>query len=146
MNTFLAEIGALAVTKADNSEVIRFDVLCCAWMVHGYLYSSFRKLKKVNGLNFNMLSAKSIRIINRLVEVLRAYMRLYQAKKKMISLPAGRKTISAAVLALIGDLIEKQAASQTSILVSVEKFNYWLAKLKVRKGTYDVPNLSKFLS
>ena len=77
MDAFLAEIGALAVITDTHQEVIRFDILCSAWLVHGYLYSSFRKLKRVNGLNFNMLSAKSIRIMNRLVAVVSAYTRLY---------------------------------------------------------------------
>ena len=144
MDTFLAEIGALAVIKADESEVIRFDILCSAWLVHGYLYSSFRKLKRVNGLNFNMLSAKSIRIMNRLVAVVSAYTRLYQAKKNMLApLPQDLKTVSAAIMALVGDEVDNQAGE---VLLNVEKFNRWLYRLKVRKGTYDVPNLSKFLS
>ena len=49
--------------------------------MHGYEFSSHRKLRKVSGLNFNMLSAKSIRIMNRMVNVVAAYTRLYQAKK-----------------------------------------------------------------
>lgn len=61
--------------------MIRFDVLSQAWLVHGYEFSSHRKLRKVSGLNFNMLSAKSIRIMNRMVNVVAAYTRLYQAKK-----------------------------------------------------------------
>ena len=81
LSTLLAEIGALARLKASNAEVIRFDVLSQAWLVHGYEFSSHRKLKKVSGLNFNMLSAKSIRIMNRMVNVVAAYTRLYQAKK-----------------------------------------------------------------
>ena len=66
---FLSSIGALANktgwNEADSTKVIRFDILRAAWQVHGYEFSNLKKLKKINGINFNMLSVKSIRIMNR---------------------------------------------------------------------------------
>ena len=141
----MAEIGALAVIKDDESEVIRFDILCSSWLVHGYMYSSYRKLKRVKGLNFNMLSAKSIRIMNRLASIVQNQIRLYQSKKKLSILPEGLKTVTAVIMALLGDKAEHDTQAK-EISVSIEKFNIWLIKLKVRKSSYDVPNLSQFLS
>ena len=63
----MVKIGALAVDKTSNmsNKVIRFDILRAAWQVHGYKYSNLQKMKKIKGINFNMLSIKSIRILNR---------------------------------------------------------------------------------
>ena len=72
MDRFLAEIGALAknssVPEGPDSQVIRFDILRSAWQVHGYQFSNLRKLRKLRGLNFNMLNVKSVRVMNRLAK------------------------------------------------------------------------------
>jgi len=104
----LVRIGALAHVKTDKSQVLRFDVLSAAWLVHGYQFSNFRQLKRVKGLNFNMLSVKSIRIMNRLARVIDAYARLY-AKKKGQPVVRDIKTITAIVLSLLGSDIVSQS-------------------------------------
>lgn len=83
--------------------------------------------------------------MNRLVGVVQTQIRLYQTKKKLLALPEGIKTISAVIMALLGSHAEQDIRAK-EIYVDNEKFHIWLAKLKVRKSSYDVPNLSLFLS
>lgn len=142
MDAFLASIGALAIEKINCTQVIRFDVLNAAWQVQGYLFSGMTKFKKVKGLNFNMLSAKSIRILNRFAKMIETYSRFYAARKAQKPLPEGTKMLKAVIFALISDSIEDQGES---LMIDEQVFYQQLVRLKVRKGAYEIPNLSKFL-
>ena len=70
--------------------------------------------------------------MNRLVGVVQTQIRLYQAKKKLASLPGSFKTVSAVIMALLGSQAEHDIEAK-EISVSIEQFHIWLAKLKVRK-------------
>lgn len=100
------------------------------------------KFKKVKGLNFNMLSAKSIRILNRFAKMIETYSRFYAARKAQKPLPEGTKMLKAVIFALISDSIEDQGES---LLIDEAVFYQQLVRLKVRKSAYEIPNLSKFL-
>ena len=67
MDTFLSQIGALFRYESSSldTRVIRFDILRAAWQVHGYEFSNLKRMKRLKGINFNMLNNKSIRIMNR---------------------------------------------------------------------------------
>ena len=86
LDQFFADIGVLArysknkTSKKTDIKVLRFAVLAAAWQVHGYEFSNLKRLKRINGLNFNMLSVKSIRILNRLSARLQAYRKIYEAR------------------------------------------------------------------
>lgn len=78
----LAQIGALAYNMADPDKikVVRFDILRSAWQVHGYEFSNLKQLKTKQGMNFNMLSVKSIRILNRFTAKIAKYKESYVRK------------------------------------------------------------------
>ena len=61
----------------------------------------------------------------------------------MKQLPEGLKTVSAVIMALAADQVERQ---DQDIMMSCVELNNLLVRLKIRKGSYDVPNLSSFLS
>ena len=61
---------------------LRFDILRSAWHVHGYEFSNLRRMKRIGGLNFNMLSVKSIRIMNRFAIKILGYQEIYARKIK----------------------------------------------------------------
>ena len=72
LDEFFAQVGALAEAKSTAKDgsinsilYLRFDILRSTWQVHGYEFSNLRRMKRIGGLNFNMLSVKSIRIMNR---------------------------------------------------------------------------------
>ena len=84
LDHFFAQIGALArvYSKKDESDnlFLRFDILRASWQVHGYEFCNLRRMKRVGGLNFNMLSVKSIRIMNRFSIKIRVYQDIYTRK------------------------------------------------------------------
>ena len=57
----------------EKTLFLRFDILRSAWHVHGYEFSNLRRMKRIGGLNFNMLSVKSIRIMNRFTKKILGY-------------------------------------------------------------------------
>lgn len=84
---FFAQIGALAVSKTkakdgavEETKYLRFDIVRSAWQVHGYEFSNLRRMKRIGGLNFNMLSVKSIRIMNRFSLKILGYQEIYTRK------------------------------------------------------------------
>ena len=42
-------------------------------LANGYKFTSLKRFKKIKGLNYNMLSVKSIRIMNRLSSVIQQF-------------------------------------------------------------------------
>jgi len=50
--------------------------------------------------------------------------------------------LKAVIFALISDSIEDQGES---LMIDEQVFYQQLVRLKVRKGAYEIPNLSKFL-
>ena len=86
MNYWLASIGALTEIVSSQNEgeqrtrAIRFDVLRSAWLLHGYQFSNQKKLRKMHGMNFNMLSVKSIRIMNRFSSKISKFHALYRKR------------------------------------------------------------------
>mmetsp|Transcript_6393 Transcript_6393/g.8545 ORF Transcript_6393/g.8545 Transcript_6393/m.8545 type:complete len:251 (+) Transcript_6393:2191-2943(+) len=158
LDQFFAEIGALATfvpTEFEQPEkVLRFAILTAAWSIHGYMYSNNRRLKKINGLNFNMLSVKSIRILNRLSARILAYQKTYERRASIQNLQQLEQKnvnlISAVILVLFNEVIKSDPDSASGVgsspMIPVQSFNECLVKLQVRKQAYDVPNLTRFLA
>ena len=69
---------------ATEKEYLRFDIIRSAWQVHGYEFSNLRRMKRIGGLNFNMLSVKSIRIMNRFAQKIIGYREIYARKVSSI--------------------------------------------------------------
>ena len=129
---------------------LRFDILRSALLVHGYGFSNLRRMKRIGGLNFNMLSVKSIRIMNRFAVKILGYQEIYARKVHASGTNIDikkQKTVNvvfAVLLALFNDLIEANAANTQ--LVKADKLYEKFVKLKVRQKAYDVPNLTSFLA
>ena len=78
--------------------------------MHGYEFSNLKKLKKVNGINFNMLSVKSIRIMNRFSKKVAQFQDVYIKKMKQQSLLKIKERnldmLMIVMLALFDEIIE----------------------------------------
>ena len=129
-NLFL-EIGVLALCKAasvgatQNNEkyVLRFQVLAASWQALGYRFSNLKRLRKINGLNFNMLSVKSIRILNRLSARIQAYEKTYMSRASSSSLERFEQKnvnlVSAVILVLFNDIIEHDGPQGSNSVIQV---------------------------
>ena len=161
LDEFFAQVGALAEAKSTAKDgsinsilYLRFDILRSTWQVHGYEFSNLRRMKRIGGLNFNMLSVKSIRIMNRFAMKILGYQEIYARKVKATGNldVANQKQVNvifAVLLALLNDLVEARVdkgCTQPAQVVRVDRFFDKLVKLKVRDKTYDVPNLTSFLA
>ena len=113
LDHLFSKIGALATAtpkdkKSKSCQILRFDILRSAWQVHGYEFTNLKRFKKVKGINFNMLSVKSIRIMNRLASKIGTYREIYS--KRLASSPnmdmlkqKPTNIIFAVLLALLND-------------------------------------------
>ena len=82
VDKFLLSIGALVrYTSAQvSTKVIKFDILRATWQAHGYEFSNLQKMKRLKGINFNMLNVKSIRIMNRFAQKVAQFRESYTKK------------------------------------------------------------------
>ena len=71
LDTCLDVIGALAVDteSLSSTKFIRLEVLISAMRIHGYSYGGLNLATKMQGVDFRMLTPKSMRIMNRLTRV-----------------------------------------------------------------------------
>ena len=165
---FFAQIGALAIcskisdtscckaadTAADQegAKYLRFDILRSAWQVHGYEFSNLRRMKRIGGLNFNMLSVKSIRIMNRFAIKVQGYQEIYARKVAAsgqdVSSQKAVNVVFAVLLALFNESVEArlEPGHQPCQVLRADRLYEKLLKLKVRRQAYDVPNLTSFLA
>ena len=122
--------------------------------MHGYEFSNLRRMKPIKGINFNMLSVKSIRIMNRFAHKIKVYSELYVKKLEAspnFELISQKKVnmIFAVLLALFNDHIEARASQSEKApaqVLSTEHFYDKLMKLKVRRSVVALPNLTSFLA
>ena len=134
-----------------GTKVVRFDILRAAWQVHGYKFSNLQKMKKIKGLNFNMLSLKSIRIMNRFAKKVKQFQEIYTKKMDAAKLERiKQKNVDmtfVVLLSLFDSIIEnRREDDQTIPVVPIHKFYEKLVSLKVRKSPGALPNLSSFLT
>ena len=111
----MKQIGALAycnTTALYGQKVIRLAILISALEVHGYQYSDYSIRVLPSELDFDSLSLKSKRIMNRFAKKISLFHQLYLKKRDKVEQGIIRSknidTISIVLLALFDDMIENQ--------------------------------------
>ena len=69
LDELLLKIGAQVTESTAKQRFIRLEVLIAAMRIHGYEYSGLNLATRLQGCDFRRLSAKSMRIMNRLTRV-----------------------------------------------------------------------------
>lgn len=117
IDDLLLKIGALVTESHSHQELIKLEVLISAMRIHGYEYSGLNLTTQLQGCDFRKLSAKSMRIMNRLTRIVAQYQDKYQQKAK----EGVVVTISQIVAALFKGQIQTKTVNQNAAATNVFK-------------------------
>ena len=73
MEQFLERIGANAIYTSTGTQLIKYEVLISAMRALNYAYAGQVLSSKKRGLDFRVLNARSVRVMNRFAEIIALY-------------------------------------------------------------------------
>ena len=73
MEQFLERIGANAIYTATATQLIKYEVLISAMRALNYAYAGQVLSSKKRNMDFRVLNARSVRVMNRFAEIIALY-------------------------------------------------------------------------